>query len=307
MNQIVAVRGLSKSYGDLKAVDNIEFDVETGSLFAFLGPNGAGKSTTIEMLCTLLRADGGTVQIAGHQLGEDDKSIRQNIGVVFQQSVLDDMLTVRENLSIRACLYHLKRAQQRKVISRALQVVGAEAFADRRLRQLSGGQKRRADIARALLHEPRILFLDEPTTGLDPKTRESIWATIGQMQKEVGLTVFLTTHYMEEAAVADRIAIINKGAIVANATPAELKSQYAHDSVLLYGPDARVNVFLRRNRIPFIKSHGVLQVDLDSSAEIMMLLNALSPYVASFEVRRGNMDDVFLNIIGQESEHDSIN
>ena len=304
MAPVITVRSLAKSYGDVQAVRGIDFDVEHGSLFAFLGPNGAGKSTTIEMLCTLLRADAGTVQIADHVLGKENHAIRQCIGVVFQQSVLDDMLSVRENLYMRGSMYGLNRRQLDAVVARSLAVVEAQDFADRRHGQLSGGQRRRADIARALLHQPEILFLDEPTTGLDPETRGSIWQTISSMQRANGLTVFLTTHYMEEAAEADRVAVIDRGAIIENATPGELKQKYARDSIRLYGADQAALDRLHRKGIVWTEDHGIVKVAADGNESALRILNMVARSVSSFEVRRGTMDDVFLSIIGSEPEHD---
>ena len=207
----IEVSGLIKNYGKIKAVDGIDFSVDSGSLFAFLGPNGAGKSTTIDILCTLLRPDGGRAAINGLEIGRQDEKIRREIGVVFQEGVLDRLLSVRENLMLRGSFYGFRGEELKKRVSDALLKSGAGEFALRKYGQLSGGQRRRADIARALVNSPKILFLDEPATGLDPQTRKSIWDTIRRLQRDNGTTVFLTTHYMEEAEQADYVVVIDAG------------------------------------------------------------------------------------------------
>ena len=219
MAHIIEVNGLKKSYGNLEAVRGIDFYVEAGKLFAFLGPNGAGKSTTIDVLCTLLKPTAGTVTVDGHPLEQEDEAIRNSIGVVFQGSVLDPLLTVRENLMVRASFYKMDKQERKAAVREAAITADVMEFIDRPYGKLSGGQRRRADIARALVHTPKILFLDEPTTGLDPKTKESVWQTVFQLQKRTGMTIFLTTHYMEEAAEADYIILINHGLIAAKGTP----------------------------------------------------------------------------------------
>lgn len=233
-NKIIEVSELKKSFGEVRAVQEISFAVEEGSLFAFLGVNGAGKSTTIDMLCTLLKPDGGEAAISGHRLGAEDDAIRRSIGAVFQEGMLDALLTVRENLQVRGSLYGLSGETLRSASERACRAVQAEEFFDRRYGKLSGGQRRRADIARALIHAPKILFLDEPTTGLDPQTRKKVWEAIQNLRREMGTTVFLTTHYMEEAAQADYITIMGHGQILARGTPFELKREYAFDQLKLW-------------------------------------------------------------------------
>ena len=224
MNKIIEVSNLQKSYSNLSAVKNINFYVERGKLFSFLGPNGAGKSTTIDILCTLMSYDGGEITIDGLPLCRNQQSIRNIIGVVFQDSVLDPLLTVRENLLTRAEFYLLDRAAIQKAVYEAAQATELCEFIDRPYGKLSGGQRRRADIARALINTPKILFLDEPTTGLDPQTRKSIWNAIKLLQKRTGMTVFLTTHYMEEAAESNYVVVLDHGEIKAKGTPAELKT-----------------------------------------------------------------------------------
>ena len=230
---IVEVTGLVKRYGELTAVDGISFSVPEGSLFAFLGPNGAGKTTTINVICTGLDKDAGEVRINGFEVGKQDDEVRRSIGVVFQHSVLDNLLTVRENLEVRGSFYRIGEAALKKRIASLSEAVGLEDFIDRRYGTLSGGQRRRADVARALVNTPRVLFLDEPTTGLDPQTRLKVWSSLHEMQGREKMTVFLTTHYMEEAATADDVAIIDHGRIVAQGTPAALKDRYSQDSLLI--------------------------------------------------------------------------
>ena len=234
MEKAIEVRGLVKSYGQIQAVRGLDFYVERGKLFAFLGPNGAGKSTTVEILSTALKKDQGEVTIGGFTLGREDEQIRASIGVVFQDRVLDDRLTVRENLLFRGSFYGLKGAKLRQAVEQAARDAAALDFLDQRYGTLSGGQRRRADLARALVNRPKILFLDEPTTGLDAQTRRDVWEFIRRMQLETGMTVFLTTHYMEEAAQADYVVVINQGRIAARGTPAQLKEAYAADQLRLY-------------------------------------------------------------------------
>jgi len=231
MDKIIEVRGLSKSYGTVQAVKNIDFYVETGKLFAFLGPNGAGKTTTINIICTLLDQDKGDVVLDGCALGRDNQKIRDRIGIVFQESVLDPLLTVKENLLTRGSIYGLSAKVVEANAAKAMKVTMIEDLALRRYGTLSGGQRRRTDIARALIHRPKILFLDEPTTGLDPQTRKSVWNMIEELRREEGMTIFLTTHYMEEAEKADYVIVIDDGEIAARGTPAELKDKYSTDAL----------------------------------------------------------------------------
>lgn len=301
MEKIIKVNNLVKNYGSVKAVKDISFEVEKGSLFAFLGTNGAGKSTTIDILSTLITKNSGSVLVNNWEVGKDDQQIRKDIGVVFQNSVLDEFLTIRENLSVRGSFYGLEGSTLKERISKASKITGCEEFIDRRYGKLSGGQKRRADIARALINQPKILFLDEPTTGLDPKTRTSIWNTIGEMQKHFEMTVFLTTHYMEEAANADTITIINKGKIVADGTPNDLKEKYTNDLLKIYDPNDKVVIYLIEKKIPYNIDKNVLSIDIKSAENAINILTALKPSINSFEMVHGNMDDVFLNVVEQQA------
>ncbi|MDD3713041.1 MAG: ATP-binding cassette domain-containing protein, partial [Candidatus Izemoplasmatales bacterium] len=222
MEKIINVENLSKNYGEVKAVKGIDFYVEKGSLFAFLGPNGAGKTTTINILSTLISMDSGKVEINGIKLGEHEDLIRSSIGIVFQEGVLDPLLTIKENLEVRGSFYGISKDKLKERIESALEIAGITNIANRRYGILSGGQKRRADIARALINSPKILFLDEPTTGLDPQTRKNVWNTIMYLKNNENMTVFLTTHYMEEAEKADYVVIIDNGQIAAKGTPSYL-------------------------------------------------------------------------------------
>ncbi len=226
MHKIIEIEKLRKSYGNITAVNEISFYVERGQFFALLGQNGAGKTTTMDILCTLMTHDSGIVTIDGLRLGKDDQKIKSKIGVVFQDSVLDPLLTVRENLTIRAKFYFKNKANAKQAVHDTALAVEAMEFIDQPYGKLSGGQRRRVDIARALLHRPDILFLDEPTTGLDPHARKLVWTTIKRLQQEREMTVLLTTHYMEEAAISDYIVMLNHGRIIADGTASELKAKY---------------------------------------------------------------------------------
>ena len=302
MGSIIQVNNLSKKYGSFEAVKNISFEVESNSLYAFLGPNGAGKSTTINILSTLITQNSGHVFINGWQLGKDDQKIREHIGVVFQASVLDDLLTVRENLTVRGSFYSLDGKVLFERIKEAARITECEEFLDRRYGKLSGGQRRRADIARALINQPKLLFLDEPTTGLDPKTRISVWQTIKDMQEKFGMTVFLTTHYMEEAANADQITIINQGEIIAKGSPHDLKEQYTKELLKIYHPTSKVINYLKRNQINYYLEKDLVVIEITHVNQAIEILADLKAEITSFEMLQGNMDDVFLNIIKENQE-----
>lgn len=301
MEHMIEVSGLKKAYGDIQAVQGIDFYVERGKVFAFLGPNGAGKSTTIDILSTLLRPDAGEVHIDGLRIGKDDDAIRQRIGVVFQQSILDGLLTVEENLQTRAKFYGKDKAERKRAIALAAEATDIGSFLSRRYEKLSGGQRRRADISRALVNTPSLLFLDEPTTGLDPQTRRSVWNTVFETQRQNGMTVFMTTHYMEEAAMADYIIIIDHGRIAARGTPAALKDRYARDTVRLVPRDldALQKLLVAEGYAGEPKEGGIVQVPVQGMETTLALLNKVAPQIADFEVIHGTMDDVFINVTGE--------
>ncbi|MBX8943954.1 MULTISPECIES: ABC transporter ATP-binding protein [Lysinibacillus] len=303
MTFAIKVENLCKQYGKQQAVKGISFTVEQGTLFAFLGENGAGKSTTIEILCTLLKKSSGQVTINGFTLdaSNDNADIRKSIGVVFQQSLLDERLTVRENILHRGKTYGLSKTQLTDNYQFVSTYLHLEDIEKKKYGTLSGGQKRRADIARALIHRPSILFLDEPTTGLDPQTRQFVWQAIKQLQLETNMTVFLTTHYMEEAAVAHQVTVIKKGKIVAQGTPDALKTKYAYDSMALVFQNAQEGVkFLEENAVSYTENQGIYTIRLSSTLQALPLLKKAEPLIASFEVIKGSMDDVFLHIMAEE-------
>ena len=299
MNRIIEVKDLEKSYGNVKAVAGIDFFVEKGKLFAFLGPNGAGKSTTIDILCTLLDYDSGEVVVDGCVLGTDDHVIRRKIGVVFQNSMLDDLLTVRENLLTRGKLYKHGASVVNTVLKKSADSTGINDFIDRPYGKLSGGQRRRADIARALMNTPKILFLDEPTTGLDPQTRMSIWETIRNLQQESGMTVFLTTHYMEEAANADYVVVIDNGLVAAKGTPTDLKQKYSSDVMRVSGDIMAIEAVLNDLDLSCTVAGDVVIIKLKNTIDCMPILQSCRDYVTNVEVLNGTMDDAFISITGK--------
>lgn len=300
MNHIIEVSHLSKSYDTVKAVKDISFYVEEGKLFAFLGPNGAGKSTTINTICTFLQPNGGEVRVNGYRLGKEDDAIRKSLGTVFQEGVLDKLLTVEENLELRGRFYGLRKKELKNAIKKAAEVTEITEFIKRPYGKLSGGQRRRADIARALIHTPKILFLDEPTTGLDPQTRRSVWETVKRLQIEQKMTVFLTTHYMEEAEAADYCIIVDHGLIAAKGTPFLLKEQYAKDKLILKAKKTEpIMEILKQNNISFERKEDMIQAFVSSTMDALSVLNECTPFLADFAAQKGSMDDVFLNITGR--------
>lgn len=298
MDTILEVKQLKKYYGAIKAVDDISFKVRRGSLFAFLGPNGAGKSTTINVISTLLDADQGSVLLNGKT---DDTYFRNKIGVVFQGNILDDLLTVKENLLYRGSLYINDKAGVLKRYEELRAYLKLDEFENQRFKTLSGGQKRRTEIARALFSNPEILLLDEPTTGLDPETRQIVWKVIDDLRTTSGMTIFLTTHYMEEAVVADHVVIINSGKIVAEGTPASLKSKYSYDRLKIV-PFDKVKLVdqiesLKRD-YKKVSDEYILQVS--DAKDAIELIEKLKDNIKQFEVIKGSMDDVFIEVIGSE-------
>ncbi len=300
MDKIIEVSGLQKAYGSVQAVRGLDFYVERGKLFAFLGPNGAGKSTTIDILCTILRPDAGEVLLDGHRLGSEDAAIRSAIGVVFQDNLLDPLLTVEENIKTRGGLYQTTGDKLREAVKRAARAADVNDFIRRPYGKLSGGQKRRADIARALINTPKVLFLDEPTTGLDPQTRKSVWESIQALQRDSGLTVFLTTHYMEEAAEADYVVVIDNGQIAARGTPTALKEQYASDQLRLVPKnEAALYQALAEMNLPFEKVAGRVLVKLQNTIDAVAILEKVREHIGGLEVLNGSMDDAFIGITGR--------
>ncbi|EJE2817417.1 ABC transporter ATP-binding protein [Listeria monocytogenes] len=293
-----------KKFGKIEAVKGINLEVEKGSLFAFLGENGAGKSTTLSMICTESEPTSGEIFIDDEKLTfKNRKLFRQKLGVVFQENVLDDLLTVRENLYNRASLYGKTKAEITERLALVSSIMGIEDILNRRFEKLSGGQKRRAEIARAIMHDPEILLLDEPTTGLDPKTRVSVWKIIDYLREELGMTVFLTTHYLEEAKDADQLAVIHKGKIIAQGTPANIRSRFSVDKIFFYDAKvAELQKIMKKMNLPFKVTNRSMRVDvIDENVEILAILNQAIGFYDSFEVIKGNLDDAFISMIKEDS------
>lgn len=299
MDEVIKIKNLCKSYGNIKAVNNINFKVKKGEFFSFLGINGAGKSTTISMICGSLKKDSGEILVCGKNIESNSEYIKRRIGVVFQDSVLDKDLTVKENLKNRASLYNIFGNEFKEKYSELKEIFNLKDIENRPIKNLSGGQKRRVDIARALIHSPEILILDEPTTGLDPSTRKSIWEIINKLRKEKGLTVFLTTHYMEEADDSDYIVILDKGRIIAEGIPLDLKNKYAKDTVAIY------NVSLddiKKLNLPYKKIRNGYKIEVENTSKVTELIIKNKELFNDYEVIKGRMDDVFLNATGYELE-----
>lgn len=299
--KILEIEHLSKSYGAVKAVDDISFDIDKGEFFSFLGVNGAGKSTTINIITTVLPKDSGKVYVFGADIDRDPMAIRAKIGIVFQNSVLDGRLSVYDNLSSRAALYGMRGAEKKKRIKEIAETLELNEFLKRPYAKLSGGQRRRTDIARALINTPELLILDEPTTGLDPQTRLTVWAAIDRIRQRTGMSVLLTTHYMEESAAADRIVIIDEGKLVAEGSPVALKDKYSSDSVRLYMPKtAETDRILSESGLGFTYQNTFYKVAVSDSVAAMRFLTVHPALTADFEVVKGDMDDVFLNVTGKK-------
>ncbi len=295
--KVIEIRGLRKSFKEVKAVNDLSFCVYKGELFAFLGVNGAGKSTTISIMCGQQSKDGGEVIICGADADKTPYEVKNKIGVVFQNGALDKQLTVYDNLKYRAALYGITGEKFAKRYEELAKLLEFEELKNRILGKLSGGQRRRVDIARALFHKPEILILDEPTTGLDPQTRRLLWKIISDLRHSEKLTVFLTTHYMEEAADADRVVILDKGSLVAEGTPLELKNRYAKDYVILYGHSPEEVIGLG---YPFMEDGGVIRITVPDTASAASLVRKYPALFDDFEIVKGNMDDVFLAVTGKD-------
>lgn len=305
MESIIKVEGLKKYFKDVKAVDDISFQVERGELFGFLGVNGAGKSTTINMLCTMFAPTAGVAEICGLKVGKEDEEIRRRIGVVYQNNCLDERLTVKENLFVRGALYEKDNRKLKESIFKICEILELEDVYTRRFVKLSGGQKRRCEIARALVNAPEIMFLDEPTTGLDPATRKKVWECLARLRKEDNMTIFLTTHYMEEAAKASHIAVIDAGQIKEYGTPFALKEQYAKDKLKLIpgeGSAEKLQKQLVAMGLCFKQKEEYLVVSVSDSLAALPILDAVRESVAGFEMVQGSMDDVFLSVTGKTLE-----
>ena len=297
MDDIIRIDGLEKRFGEVHAVNNLSFRVKRGELFAFLGVNGAGKSTTISIMCGLLEKDDGNVEICGKNVGTDMREIAKKLGVVFQHSALDVRLSVRDNLVSRAALYGIYGAEAKKRIDELAEKLCFKDLMTRTVGKLSGGQRRRIDVARALLHKPEVLILDEPTTGLDPQTRKTLWGVIRDLRLHDGMTVFLTTHYMEESTDADYVIILDSGKIAAEGTPLELKNRYTGDFVTVYNADEQT---IKDLGFPYEKIRDAFRISVKNTAEARDLIIKHPAVFSDFEITKGKMDDVFLAVTGKK-------
>ncbi len=297
MDNIVEIKNLRKSFGEVKAVRDISFHVEQGELFAFLGVNGAGKSTTISIICGQLAKDKGSVEICGKSIDDSIDDVKRSIGVVFQNSVLDQSLSVSDNLKSRAALYGIKGSEFKKRQTELAEILNFKDLLNRTVGKLSGGQRRRIDIARALLHKPKLLILDEPTTGLDPQTRRLLGEVVNDLRKNEGMTVLLTTHYMEEAADADYVVILDSGKIVAEGTPLELKNKYTGDFITIYEADESE---IKKLGMPYEILRDSIRVSVPDTAAATKLITENPELFTDYEVTKGKMDDVFLTVTGRK-------
>ncbi len=296
MNRIIEIKNLNKCFGEVKAVQDLSFQVRKGELFAFLGINGAGKSTTINIMCGQLSKDSGTVMIDGKDLDCDLNSIKNNLGVVFQNSVLDSALTVYDNLQSRAALYGIMGDAFKERLSELAKLLDFEDLLKRTVGKLSGGQRRRIDVARALFHRPKILVLDEPTTGLDPQTRKTLWNVISDLRHNENMTVFLTTHYMEEAAEADYVVILDSGRISAEGTPLELKNAYTGDYITIYGASENE---IKKLGVEYEPIRDAYRLSVPNTKAATELIVRYPELFSDYEITKGKMDDVFLAVTGK--------
>lgn len=297
MKNIIEIDHLQKSFGNVHAVNDLSFRVKEGELFAFLGINGAGKSTTINIMCGQLAKDSGSISICDTDMDKDSDSVKRALGVVFQGSVLDRDLSVYDNLESRAALYGICGAAFKARFAELSEMLDFADLRKRAVGRLSGGQRRRIDIARALLHRPKILILDEPTTGLDPQTRSTLWSVIGNLRKNEGLTVFLTTHYMEEAADADYVVILDHGKIAAEGTPLQLKNTYTGDFISLYGISESD---IKKLGAPYEAVGDAYRVAVPDTAAATALIMKYPELFRDYEIVKGKMDDVFLTVTGKK-------
>ncbi|AJA48462.1 Nod factor export ATP-binding protein I [Clostridium pasteurianum DSM 525 = ATCC 6013] len=301
MKNIIEVRNFVKKYGDFTAVNNVSFEVEEGSIFAFLGPNGAGKSTTINTLCTIFDKTDGTLLIDGKDVSRDRDAVRSIIGVVFQESTLDNKMTVFENLNMHCYFYGIPKSEMLERIEFVLDIVDLKDWKKSMVSSLSGGMKRRVEIARSLLHYPKVLFLDEPTTGLDPQTRAHIWDYIVKLQKEKNITIFLTTHYMDEAEICSKVAIMDDGKIVAMDTPYHLKQQYTKDKAYITTSDEQgLEALLNKEEFIYKKKDGYYSIEVEKLPEFMEVLSIQKSMIKDLEIKKGTLNDVFLEITGKD-------
>ena len=294
---IIEIKNLKKSFGQIKAVDDISFNVEEGSLFAFLGINGAGKSTTINIICGDYEKDAGTVIVDGINIDNQHNLIKPKLGVVYQDSVLDKQLSVKDNLEYKASLYGIMGKEFKHRLQEIDKLLDIEKLLNRPLGKLSGGQRRRVDIARAILHNPKILILDEPTTGLDPQTRSKVWDALNLLRKNDNVTIFLTTHYMEEAVDADNVVILDSGKIVAQGTPFQLKKKYASDYIRLYNVKEKD---IKALNVDYEKLVDCFKIAVKTTQEATQLILDNPKLFKDYEITKGKLDDVFLAVTGKK-------
>ena len=301
MNPIIEVKNFTKRYGNFTAVNDISFSVEEGTIFAFLGPNGAGKSTTINTLCTIFEKTSGTLTIDGKDVMDQKGEVRSAIGVVFQDSTLDAKMTVEENLKMHCVFYNIPKKEVEERIQFVLKLVDLLGERKKLVGALSGGMKRRVEIARGLIHYPKVLFLDEPTTGLDPQTRAHIWEYIIKLQKERNITIFLTTHYMEEAEICNKIAIIDGGVIVAHDTPYALKKMYTKDKAYINTKNEKeLERLLVQYELEHVKKDGYYKVEAENLDRLLQVLSIHKEDITNIEIKKGTFNDVFLEITGRK-------
>ena len=297
----IEVKNFTKKFGDFVAVDDISFEVQQGSIFAFLGPNGAGKSTTINTLCTIQDKTYGDLKLNGYDVSRQKDKVRNDIGIVFQESTMDEKLTIKENIKLHCDFYNVPKNEVAERINFVLQLVDLESRKNSPVESLSGGMKRRAEIARGLVHFPKILFLDEPTTGLDPQTRANVWDYILKLQKQKDITIFLTTHYMDEAEICDKVAIIDKGRIVAHDTPNNLKKQYTSTRMEMESSDQeKLIAYLDNLEIKHQTIENKIIAFVHDPKQIITILNDNQHIILDLEVKKGSLNDVFIAITGKE-------
>lgn len=300
MLMMISVEHFTKKYGKFTAVEDVSFSVKPGSIFAFLGPNGAGKSTTINTLCTIMEKTSGTLTIDGKDVSTQTDAVRSVIGVVFQEPTLDLKMTVEENLKMHCYFYNLPKAQFQERIDFVLELVDLKDWKKAMAASLSGGMKRRVEIARSLLHLPKVLFLDEPTTGLDPQTRSNIWAYILKLQKEKGMTIFLTTHYMDEAEICDQVAIMDHGQIIAFDSPDALKKQHARDVARIRTADPKeLERLLAEQQLTYEKQAQLYVTEASDLEKLLQVIKQHGPAIQDLEIQKGTLNDVFLNMTGR--------
>ena len=296
--EIIQIRDIKKNYGSIEAVKGISFSIREGEFFSLLGPNGSGKTTTISMICTILSMDAGSVEICGYCVGREDNKIRRMLGVVFQNNRLDSVLTVQENLEIRGKLYGLPKQSLENRIDELLTTTGAADLVKRKYGTLSGGEKRKVDIARALIHSPKILLLDEPTTGLDPESRSKIWHMVTNLRNEENITILLTTHYLEETNESDHVVVLNEGRVQVAGKPSEIKDRYSHNFLIIHtNHKDELEIMLDSKNMACKIQDGMFFIPLKNTKEAISIINDCQDLIESYEVKQGTMDDAFMSIL----------